>query len=211
VERIQIAHDRIRAAAKQIKSAGDGRTLDQITFDVGLDTLAGKGLENAKVHVRLTLPASTVLGADSKPGYLAGYGWLPAQRALKLAVQKDAVWQRILTDPLTGHAVDVGRRKYTPPAALRDHLEAIYPTCTGPGCMKPAYLCDLDHVTPFPQGATDHENVRPACRPPHRAKTHGGWRVELSDNGRGLTWVTRHGFRFTHEPEPIADPEPAPF
>jgi hypothetical protein len=99
VERIQIAHDRIRAAAKQIKSAGDGRALDQITFDVGLDTLAGKGLANAKVQVRLTLPASTVLGADAKPGYLAGYGWLPAQRALKLAVQKEAVWQRILTDP----------------------------------------------------------------------------------------------------------------
>jgi hypothetical protein len=211
VERIQIAHDRIRAAAKQIKSAGDGRTLDQITFDVGLDTLAGKGLENVKVQVRLTLPASTVLGMDAKPGYLAGYGWLPAQRALELAVQKEAVWQRILTDPLTGHAVDVGRRKYRPPAALRDHLEAVYPTCTGPGCMKPAHLCDLDHVTPFPLGATDQETVRPACRSHHRAKTHGGWRVELSDNGRGLTWVTRHGFRFTHEPEPIADLEPAPF
>jgi hypothetical protein len=211
VERIQIAHDRIRAAAKQIKTAGDGRTLDQITFDIGLDTLAGKGLENAKVHVRLTLPATTVLGVDSKPGYLAGYGWLPAQRALKLAVQKEAVWQRILTDPLTGHAVDVGRRKYRPPAALRDHLEAIYPTCTGPGCRKPAHLCDLDHVTPFPMGATDQETVRPACRSHHRAKTHGGWRIELSENGLGLTWVTKHGYRFTHEPEPIADPEPAPF
>jgi hypothetical protein len=211
VERIQIAHDRIRAAAKQIKSAGDGRTLDQITFDVGLDTLAGKGLENVKVQVRLTLPATTVLGVDSKPGYLAGYGWMPAQRALKLAVQKEAVWQRILTDPLTGHAVDVGRRKYRPPAALRDHLEAIYPTCTGPGCRKPAHLCDLDHVTPFPLGATDQDTLRPACRSHHRAKTHGGWRIELSDNGHGLTWITKHGYRFTHEPEPIADPEPAPF
>jgi hypothetical protein len=77
--------------------------------------------------------------------------------------------------------------------------------------MKPAYLCDLDHVTPFPLGATEQENVRPACPHHHRAKTHGGWRVDLFDNGRGLTWVTRHGFRFAHEPEPIADPEPAPF
>jgi hypothetical protein len=127
-----------------------------------------------------------------------------------LAVQKDAVWQRILTDPLTGHAVDVGRRKYRPPAALRDHLDAIYPTCTGPGCRKPAHLCDLDHVTPFPLGTTDQETLRPACRSHHRAKTHGGWQVELS-NSRGLTWVTKHGYRFTHEPEPIADPEPAPF
>jgi len=210
-ERVQLAHDRIRAIAKQIRSAGDSRTMDQITSDVALDCLAGKGFENAKVHVRLTLPASTVLGVDSKPGYLAGYGWLPAQRALKLAAQKDAVWQRILTDPRTGHAVDVGRRKYSPPAALRDHIEATYPTCTGPGCVKPAHVCDLDHVTAFPLGVTDQHNVRPACRPHHRAKTHGGWRVEMSRNGRGLTWITKHGFRFTHEPEPIADPEPAPF
>jgi len=173
--------------------------------------LAGKGFENAKVQVRLTLPATTVLGVDTKPGFLAGYGWLPAQRALKLAAQRDAVWQRVLTDPLTGHAVDAGRRKYRPPAALRDHLEASYPTCTGPGCVKPAQECDLDHLTPFPWGPTDQENVRPACRPHHRAKSLGGWRVEKSPNGRDLTWVTKHGFRITHEPEPIADPEPAPF
>jgi len=211
VERVQLAHDRIRAVARQIRSAGDGRTMDQITADVGLDCLAGKGFENVKVHVRLTLPASTVLGVDTKPGFLAGYGWLPAQRALELAAQEDAVWQRILTDPLTGHAVDVGRRKYRPPAALRDHIEASYPTCTGPGCVRPAHVCDLDHVTAFPWGPTDQENVRPACRPHHRAKTHGGWRVEKSPNGRDLTWVTKHGFRVTHEPEPIADPEPAPF
>ena len=179
--------------------------------DVVLDCLAGKGFENAKVQVRLTLPATTVLGVDTKPGYLAGYGWLPAQRALELAVQRDAVWQRVLTDPLTGHAVDVGRRKYRPPAALRDHIEASYPTCTGPGCVKPAHQCDLDHLTPFPWGPTDQENVRPACRPHHRAKSLGGWRVEKSPNGRDLTWVTRHGFRVAHEPEPIADPEPAPF
>jgi len=121
------------------------------------------------------------------------------------------VWQRVLTEPLTGHAVDVGRRKYSPPAALRDHIQATYPTCTGPGCIKPAHLCDLDHLTAFPAGGTDEENVRPACRPHHRAKTVGGWRAEKSPNGRGLTWVTRHGFRIEHEPEPIADPEPAPF
>jgi len=211
VERTQLAYQRIQAQARQIKSAGDDRTMDQISTDVMMDLLAGKGFENAKVIVRLTLPASTVLGVDSKPGYLAGYGWLPAQRALELAAQKDALWQRILTDPLTGHAVDVGRRKYRPSAALRDHIEAVYPTCTGPGCVRPAHLCDLDHVTPFPQGATDQFTVRPACRTHHRLKTLGGWRVELSDNSRGLTWITKYGYRFTHQPEPIADPDVAPF
>jgi hypothetical protein len=191
VERVDLARDRVRAIARQIKSAGDDRTLDQIMADVGLDCLASKGFENAKVHVYLTLPASTVLGAGDKPGYLAGYGWLPAQRALVLAAQEDAMWQRVLTDPLTGHAVDVGRRRYSPPAALRDHVRAVYPTCTGPGCVRPAHLCDLDHVTAFPAGATDRVNVRPACRSHHRVKTHGGAggavvraRVDVGDETR---------------------------
>ncbi len=137
---------------------------------MALDLLAGKGFENTTVHVRLTLPATTTLGVDQKPGYLAGYGWLPAQRALELAAQHDATWQRVLTDPLTGHAIDVGRAKYTPPAALRDHTTARWPLCTGPGCTRPAHHGDLDHVDPFPHSATDHTNLHPACRPHHRAK-----------------------------------------
>jgi hypothetical protein len=208
-ERTHLAHCRVRAIAQNLKAAGDERTLDQLTADVALDLLAGKGFDNATVHVRLTLPATTALGVDQKPGYLAGYGWLPAQRALELAAQQDATWQRVLTDPLTGQAIDVGRSKYTPPAALRDHTTARWPHCTGPGCTRPAHHCDLDHLTPFPHGTTDHTNLHPACRPHHRAKTLGGWQVQHTPTG--LEWTTRHGYRFTHIPEPIADPEPIPF
>ena len=213
VERTRLAYGRVRANATQIKTAGggDGRTLDQITSDVALDFLAGKEFQNATVQVWLTLPGTTALGVDDTPGFLAGYGSIPAQRALKLATQTDATWQRVVTDPATGHAIDVGRNTYSPPAALRDHLRVSYPTCTGPGCVQPAHQCDQDHIVPFPQGPTDSENLRPACRPHHRAKTHGGWRIEHLEGGRGLVWITRHGFRFTHEPDPIADPEPIPF
>jgi hypothetical protein len=210
VERTLLAYGRIRVIAKQVKaSGGDSRTLDQITADVALDCLAGKGFENAKVHVWLTLPATTALGVDDKPARLAGYGWLPAQRALTLAAQEDATWQRVLTDPLTGAAIDVGRHRYTPPAALKDHIRAIYPTCTGPGCRRPAHLCDLDHLTPFPAGPTTSDNIHPSCRTHHRAKTHGDWRVEKAPKGRGLIWTTKLGVRYIHNPEPIADPEPS--
>lgn len=205
VERTQLAFDRVRVLARRIKTAGDERTLDQIMSDVALDCLAGKEFENAKVHVWLTLPATVPLGVDAAPGYLAGYGHLPAQRALELAGRADATWQRVLTDPLTGQAVDVGRRRYKPAAALVDHLRVTYPTCTGPGCVRPAHQCDLDHAVPFPEGATDRQNLRPLCRPHHRAKTLGGWRVRTTSNG--VEWVTKHGFRFTHYPEPVGRPE----
>jgi hypothetical protein len=207
VERTQIAHDRLTTHARHLKTTGDDRTMDQLRTDIALDYLAGKTFEQAKVHVYLTIPATTALGVDEKPGHLAGYGWLPAQRALELAAHHDATWQRILTDPTTGHVLDVGRNKYRPPAALRDHLRIAYPTCTGPGCQKPSHRCDLDHLVPFPAGPTTRANVRPLCRPHHNQKTHGGWHAELSPDGSSLTWITKHGYRFPYEPEPIADPE----
>jgi hypothetical protein len=201
VERTRLAHDRITLIARNLKTAGDDRTLDQIRADVALDCLAGKGFEQAKIQVLLTIPATTALGVDAQPGHLAGYGWLPAQRALELAAQHDATWQRVLTDPATGHVLDVGRHTYRPPVALRDHLRVAYPTCVGPGCIRPAHRCDLDHVEPFPAGATTSDNMRPLCRGHHNEKTHGKWRVD------GSTWVTKHGYRFPLESEPIIDPE----
>lgn len=206
-ERTQLAYDRVRTIARHLKTSDDTRTMGQITADVALDCLAGKDFEHAKVHVWLTLPATTALGVAEQPGYLAGYGWLPAQRALHMAAQKDATWQRVLTDPATGQVLDVGRRKYRVPAALRDHLHASHRTCTGPGCRRPAHTCDTDHLVPFPHGDTTLDNTGPACRPHHRAKTHGGWRVTRTKDG-DLVWTTKHGFSFPHRPDPIADPEP---
>jgi Domain of unknown function (DUF222) len=194
VEQTQIAYDRITTIARQLKVTGDDRTMDQLRTDIALDCLAGKDFQHAKVHVYLTLPATTALGIDTTPGHLAGYGWLPAQRALELAAQEDATWQRVLTDPATGQVIDVSRGKYRPPAALRDHLRLAYPTCTGPGCQQPAHRCDLDHLTPFPAGPTTSENMRPLCRSHHNQKTHGGWRATISPDGTNLTWITKHGY-----------------
>ena len=207
VERTQLAYDRIGVIARDLKTAGDDRTLDQIRADVALDCLAGKGFEQAKVHVYLTIPATAALGVDAQPGHVAGYGWLPAQRALTLAAQQDATWQRVLTDTATGQVLDVGRHKYRPPAALRDHLRVAFPTCTGPGCTRPAHLCDLGHVIPFPAGPTTSGNVRPLCRGHHNEKTHGGCQAVMSPDGTGLMWVTKHGYRFRYAPESIVDPE----
>jgi len=98
IERTQIASERIDAIARSLKAAGgaEGRTMDQIRADVALDLLAGKDFDHAKVHVWLTLPATTALGLDDNPGYLAGYGDVTAQQALELAGHQDATWQRVL-------------------------------------------------------------------------------------------------------------------
>ncbi|WP_291416081.1 HNH endonuclease signature motif containing protein, partial [Actinophytocola sp.] len=208
--RVQVAAKRVDAIAYQLRDTGgaDGRTMDQLRSDVALDLLAGKDFQHAKIIVQVTLPARAALGVDNTPGHLVGYGDIAAQQAVDLAYQADATWRRILTEPSTGRVRDVGRRRYSPPAALRDHLHATMPTCTGPGCVRPAQQCDLEHREPYPAGPTDEHNLHPACRSHHRGKTFGGWKI--IKRGGILEWVSPCGFHYPHTPEPITHPEPAP-
>lgn len=58
---------------------------------------------------------------------------------------------------------------------LRDGYDVFpYGTCRARGC-------DLDHTIPFVEGVrgqTRPSNLRPLVRRGHRAKTHGGWRLD---------------------------------
>jgi len=152
----------------------------------------------ADVHV--TVPAGTLLGLTDEPGELAGYGPVPASMARRLA--GTGTWRRILTDPATGAVLDVGRRRYVPPAPLAEHIIVRDRTCRFPGCRQPAWRCDLDHTVPFPYGPTSPANLAAICRHHHRLKHLTGWRVEQPEPGH-LTWTSPTGHRYTTGP-PVA-------
>jgi hypothetical protein len=81
-------------------------------------------------------------------------------------------------------------RGYQPSASLRHLICIRNPTCTGPGCRRPATRCDLDHVTPYHQGGRTCEcNLHPACRHNHHTKQVPGWTVTSPAPGT-LTWTT---------------------
>jgi hypothetical protein len=179
------------------------------------------------VHVTLSL--STLMGADDEPGDLAGYGPIDAQQARAMALDLGSTWQRIVTDPLSGTVLDVGRTTYRPPAALADHVRNRDKYCTAPGCPVPAARCDLDHTLeyhppadgspPRPLGTTCAHNLGPLCRTHHRLKTAGILRVHQPTAGE-FVWrtPTGHAFRVrpgTEEPtlhlaRPPRPPDPAP-
>lgn len=96
-----------------------------------------------RVHVAL----STLLGLDERPAEIAGYGPVDAAQARSLAV--GGTWRRIVTDPLSGAVLDVGRTRYRPPQDLVDHIEERDRCCARPGCTRPARSCDLDHTIAF--------------------------------------------------------------
>lgn len=94
---------------------------------------------------------------------------------------------------------------YRPTRSL-DHLIKIRnPTCTAPGCRRPSWQCDIDHVVPFHLGGRTCEcNCHPACRRDHRCKGSTGWHLDMLRPGT-LAWRLPHGRTYitTAEPYPV--------
>jgi len=186
---------RVDKIARQAKTPDDPRTMDQRRADVVCDLLLGK-LSNVRVEVQVTVPVSMVLGWDDQPGELAGYGPITADTARELA--GDATWRRLLTDE-HGTLLDVDRRTYRPPAALRDFVRARDKTCVFPGCSIPAHRADLDHTTAFPAGPTTAANLGVMCRAHHRLKQDPRWTVTQPTPGTFL-WTSPGKRTYTREP-----------
>ncbi len=65
------------------------------------------------------------------------------------ALARDGTWRRLVTDPLSGALLDVGRTRYRPPADLDELVRLRDGACVRPGCSVPSHACDLDHTVPF--------------------------------------------------------------
>jgi hypothetical protein len=134
---------------------------------------------------------TTWLGLTSNPGELSGYGPITAELARQLSF--DAALRRLLTDPMTGSTLDLGRRCYRPSAALRRLVEARDRCCRFPGCQLPATHGDIDHrVDWLTGGPTSRWNLHALCRKHHNLKTSGAWAVTLHPDG-SETWVSPFG------------------
>ena len=85
---------------------------------------------------------------------------------------------------------------HDPSRGLADFIQLRDQRCVGPGCSQPARSCDLEHLDPYPGGETRADNLGPASRRGHNAKTHGGWTLEPHPDG-SVTWTSPLGRRFT--------------
>ncbi|MFI8523728.1 HNH endonuclease [Promicromonospora sukumoe] len=173
-----------------------------------------------KPQIRITVPATMLLGLDNTPGHLDGYGPIPAETAARIAT--DATWQRLLTDPVTGILTDYSTATYQPGKILRQAVTARDQTCCFPQCDRPARHADLDHIQPYdhqlnpasqPPGArgqTRAHNLQPLCRAHHLAKTHHGWDVIRDPDTGTTTWIAPTGHTHTRPPTqtgPVPDHE----
>lgn len=221
----------LSALARSARTSGDPRTLDQLRADLLVDLTSGAVEGSAaaaalatlgsptegstggdartsprtspraspRTEIRVTVALSTLLGIDDEPADLAGYGPISAVAARALA--RDGVWRRIVTDPLSGAVLDVGRTRYRPPADLDEHVRVRDGCCSRPGCPARAETCDLDHTVEYHRelGPTSDANLGPLCRRDHSVKTDGGFELAQTEPGV-FEWTTPTGHRYRTRP-----------
>ena len=114
---------------------------------------------------------------------------VPALTAWALAA--GGTWRRLVTDPVGGTVIDVGRTRYRPPAGLADLVRARDRACVFPTCQTPAERCDIDHLTAWSQGGTTSlDNLVVLCEAHHRLKHTPGWALTRNNTSGTLSWHT---------------------
>ncbi len=119
----------------------------------------------------------------------------PVGRELARAVQ---VWRRIVTDPVTGHLLDYGRRTYLPEPLIR-FIRARDKRCTAPYCERPAR--QVDHRLPYPLGPSNTANEGGLCELHHALKTAGFVDINDGHADGSMTWHTLWGQHVTVRPQ----------
>jgi hypothetical protein len=199
------------ARARHAKAGGrrrdpgiDARRVDALIAlaDFALADRRLPAARRRKVELQVVIDLPTLLGLREDPAQLPGHGPLPAALARQLA--SDAQWRRLVVDPVDGHLLDYGNRRYRPPKKLRDYIVARDRTCRFPGCGQPARRCDLDHVKPAKRGKTSADNMIPLCRHHHRLKTHHRWRVRLNPDS-SVDWRSPSGREYHLKPRSQLD------
>jgi hypothetical protein len=187
--------DRLDARARQLKAEGDPRNLGQLRIQALSDAVLGADTSSwPTVRADVTIDLATYLGVTRTPGELTGYGPIAAETARELTAE--AQLRRLVTDPIEGTVIDVGRRRYRPTRRQHEIVKAVHQICTMPGCLRPAMHCDEDHRIDYGEGgATSTCNLHPLCRRHHNLKTQKHWRVDQLPDGTEI-WTSPLGFTY---------------
>ncbi|TNC21904.1 HNH endonuclease signature motif containing protein [Amycolatopsis alkalitolerans] len=197
---------RVDTIVKRRKRGHDERTHDQLRADVLSELLLGVDQSDVLGTVFLHVPIGTALGITEHGAVLEGHGEIPGEIAREILNRPQRVWKKVITDPVSGAVLDVGRTTRRPPAAIRDLVRARDRECGMPHCHRPAHHAQLDHAQRWRHnGSTSARNIRALCQHHNLLREKTGWDVH-HDSATGTTMiVTPAGHAFQHQPEPLAE------
>lgn len=161
------------------------------------------------IGVQVVMDLPTALGLAENPAIIPGYGPIDPELAQQLAC--DGEWRRWVTDPIDGHLLDDGDRRF-PGARLRRFLKARDPRCDLPPCGRTAHT-DADHTPVYRESrATSAATMSTACTTHNRGRDAAGWSAEGDGRWRsalGRVYQTRkHEVLMTFHSPDGTDPPP---
>lgn len=152
------------------------------------EVLTGRPLPRAhgrrpQLVVHVDLP--TLAGLADNPAELVGHGPLPAAFARELA--PGGSLRRLVSDPISGYALDLGRSMRFPDQQLSDFLAVRDRSSRFPSDPTPAARCQIDHRHSWCEGGpTSAGNLGLFSFAVHDAKTRGKITVTHRPNGTGI-------------------------
>src|SRR5690349_10325110 len=181
---------RTRMQRRSDATGAIGRWESTLACRCGSDAcpVAGERTALGAVVIHVLAEQTTLDGRSDTPGYLPGFGIMPAESVRDLAATaqlKPVVMPSATPDP-----------GYRPSAVTREFARWRDLTCRWPGCDRPVAKCDLDHTVPYPCGVTHASDLKHYCQTHHLIKTfHTGWTEQQRPDGTlVLTSPTGHTY-----------------
>lgn len=175
------------ALKRQADVTFDGRSRGQVMADTLHERVTGRPAGQAvPVALNLVLSDTTLVGEDDCPGWITGYGPVPATiaRALLNGAVVDekvtATLRRLYRHPKSGQLVAMESKSRLFPKGLAAFIGLRDQTCRTPYCNAP--IRHTDHATPARvHGPTSATNGLGACEACNYAKEAPGWQVSTTD------------------------------
>ena len=189
-----VAHRRSDAALARINGSAFTCACERADCMAELsDHAVAERCANVVLHV--VCRKEVLDGSDDWPAYLDGFGPISAEHARDIASRADAVRRDVDLDDVAAHPHQAAD-PYRPTVACDAVIRGVYGACSWPGCDRPAWKSDLDHVceynhdAPADGGATCPCNLNPKCRFHHLLKTYGdGWVDSQFVDANGVVWT----------------------
>jgi hypothetical protein len=194
---------RATEAARALQGPTESRTLTQLRTDVASDwLLAGEaeGTPSPKAQVLMTVPVLSLLGAETEPAILDGYGPVPPSMARRLVGDGADSFLRVLIDPRSGAPLEIGRTSYRVSKAMRQWLRLRDGRCPFPGCNNHSLDNEADHLLAWSEGGgTGITNLAQPCRRHHRLKHTSAWRPTAATLDQPPGWISPAGRSYPSE------------
>jgi hypothetical protein len=194
----------------------DGRGRGQVMADTLVERVTGHPADApTPIAVNLVITDDTLLGGDTAPAHVPGYGPIPAALACRLASgavtdeRSKATLRRLYKQPASGALVAMESTARLFPKGLARFIAFRDDTCRTPYCDAP--IRHTDHATPHHRrGPTNDVNGLGECEACNYAKEAPRWKVRSwrDDAGRHIAeFTTPTGARHrSNAPPTVGDP-----